>query len=88
MDFFRMTWKGFWVAGAAGGLVIVVVAAISRWTGLLPIQLGLALALAFGRIAEAVYSNSCSSRRLAVETAIMFVAGLLIIAVDEMAAAI
>lgn len=83
VKFFRMSWKGFWLAGVVGCLVILLVAVFSRWSGVMPIQMGLALALAAGRVAEAVYTNSSVPGRVAVETCVMFAAGLLLALIDE-----
>ncbi len=82
-QFFNMTWKGFCVAAAAGVAVIAVAALVSLQAGLLPLQLGLAFALAAARMAEALYSHSVSLSRAAGESAAMFVIGLLLAAADS-----
>ncbi len=82
-QFFNMTWKGFAVAAATGVVVIAISALISLQAGMLPLQLGLAFALAAARMAEALYSHSVSLSRAAGESAILFVFGLLLALADS-----
>ena len=88
-EFTRCSWRGFGIALFAGIGVLMVAAVAAVLVGSpLVLQTGLVVALVGARLAEAGFSHNCSWSKAGVDSAVLAMGGVLLIAADELASTV